>query len=252
MTSNLSPSLEPEGASEEQLSALVWYGRGVRNLLSTPALVLTFSFLGFGGFARESGIELVHAMFMTLVIWALPSAVVLIGGIASGAGVLTIAAAVTLASVRMMPMMVALVPVLRDKKTPKWQLYGLSHVTAITAWVFGMSRLPSLPRYARVAYYAGFSVSLSLINVGVTGLGFAIAGAVPSVVAAALFLTTPLYFMLTLPSAAHHLSDRLALIFGFGLGPVFALIVPDVDLLATGLVGGVGAYVIGYIRRRGR
>ena len=221
----------------------------MRHLISTPAIVLCISFAGFGGFARESGIDVVHAMFMTLSIWALPSAVVLVGGIVSGAGLLTIATAVTLASIRMMPMIVAFVPEVRDKDTPTWKLLVLSHVTAITSWVFGMTHLPALPRYARVPFYAGFALTLTTINVGVTALGFAIAGLVPPVVAAALFMTTPLYFMLTLPSAARLLSDRLALIFGFALGPVFAVLVPGTDLIWTGLVGGLAAYAIGYVRR---
>ena len=222
----------------------------MRHLLSTPAIVLCLSFAGFGGFARESGIELYHAMFMTVSIWALPSKVVLVGGIVSGSGLLAIATAVALASVRLMPMIVAFIPELRDKNTPRWVLIGLAHVTAITSWVFGMKMLPELPRYARVPFYAGFAVSLTTINIGVTALGFGIAGIVPPVVAAALFMTTPLYFMLTLPSAARILSDRLALVFGYALGPIFALLVPGTDLIWTGLVGGVLAYGIGYWRRR--
>ena len=242
---------DPDRDDEPSLSSFGWYLRGMRHLLSIPALVLSMSFMGFGGFARESGVDVVHAMFMTISIWALPSKVVLIGGIVSGAGLVAIATAVTLASVRMMPMLVAFIPIVRGKKnTPAWQLYGIAHVTAITSWVFGMSRLPSLPRNGRMPFFAGFAISLTLINVGITAIGYGIAGIVPPVMAAALFLMTPLYFMLTLPSAARLLSDRLALVFGFVLGPVFALFLPGMDLVWTGIVGGVLAYGAGYWRRR--
>ena len=245
-SSSSASSNEPE----PRLSGFVWYRRGMRHLLSTPALVLCLSFVGFGGFARESGIDIVHAMAMTISIWALPSKVVLVGGIVSGAGLAAIATAVALASVRLMPMIVAFIPELRDKNTPAWKLYGLSHVTAVTSWVFGMQRLPELPRYARVPFYAGFALTLSIINIGVTALGYGIAGVVPPIIAAALFMTTPLYFMLTLPSAARLLSDRLALLFGYALGPIFALLTPGMDLIWTGLVGGIAAYGIGYMVRR--
>ena len=241
---------DPSEGHEPRQSGLYWYRRGMRHLMSTPAAVLCISFAGFGGFARESGIDVIHAMFMTLSIWALPSAVVLVGGIVSGAGLLAIATAVALASIRMMPMIVAFVPEVRDRDTPTWKLVLLCHVTAITSWVFGMTHLPALPRYARVPFYAGFALTLTTINVFVTALGFAVAGAVPPLVAAALFMTTPLYFMLTLPSAARILSDRLALIFGFALGPLFALYVPGTDLIWTGLVGGIAAYGIGYVARK--
>ena len=244
------PQSEGPDGSEPRLSSFVWYRRGMRHLASTPAIVLCLSFLGFGGFARESGIDLVHAMVMTISVWALPSKVVLVGGIVSGAGLAAIATAVALASVRLMPMLVAFIPELRDKDTPGWKLYGLSHVTAVTSWVFGMQALPDLPRYARVPFYAGFALTLSILNIGVTGLGYGIAGMVPPIIAAALFMTTPLYFMLTLPSAARLLSDRLALLFGYALGPIFALLTPGMDLIWTGLVGGLAAYAIGYIKRR--
>ncbi|MCT4655383.1 MAG: AzlC family ABC transporter permease [Cohaesibacter sp.] len=237
---------------EERLSGFAWYRRGMSHLLTTPALVLYLSFIGFGGFARESGVELGHAMAMTGLIWALPSQVVLIGGIASGAGLAAIALAVTLASIRLMPMAVALVPELRDKDTPSWKLYALSHVTAITGWVFAMQHVPHLPRYARIPFFAGFGVTLCFLNIGVTAIGYSIAGAVPPLAAAALFFMTPLYFLLTLPSAARLLSDRLALIFGIVLGPLFAMFVSGPDLIWTGLVGGVLAYGIGrYVRRTG-
>lgn len=243
-------SSSSDGESERH-SAFYWYRRGMRHLLTTPAFVLYLSFIGFGGFARESGIELGHAIAMTGLIWALPSQVVLIGGIASGAGLAALALAVTLASIRLMPMAVALMPELRDRGTPKWQLYILSHVTAITAWVFAMTHVVKLPRYARVPFFAGFGLTLCFINLGVTAIGYSIAGVVPPVMAAALFLMTPLYFLLTLPSAARLLSDRLALIFGIFLGPLFALWVPGTDLIWTGLVGGLLAYFIGrYVRRR--
>jgi predicted branched-subunit amino acid permease len=238
-----------EGAGE-RLSAFTWYRRGMRHLLTTPAIVLYLSFIGFGGFARESGVEIGHALAMTGLIWALPSQVVLIGGIVSGTGLAAIALAVTLASIRLMPMAVALVPELRDRDTPSWQLYVLSHVTAITGWVFAMQNVPKLPRYARVPFFAGFGVSLCFINIGVTAIGYSIAGIVPPLAAAALFFMTPLYFLLTLPSAARLLSDRLALVFGILLGPIFAIYVPGSDLVWTGLVGGLSAYAIGRYKRR--
>ncbi|WP_316861667.1 AzlC family ABC transporter permease [uncultured Cohaesibacter sp.] len=245
-SSNAAPASEPEPC----LSWFVWYRRGMRYLFSTPAIVLYFSYMGFGGFARESGMDFYQTLFMTLSTWAIPSNVILIGGILSGSGLLAIFVAVALASVRMMPMVVSFVPEVRDDDTPAWQLLVLSHFTAITSWVFGMHHLPKLPRYGRVPFFAGFAVTLAIVNTAITGVGFGIAGVVPPVVAAALFLMTPLYFILTLPSAARLLSDKLALVFGFILGPIFAVYVPEMGLVLTGVVGGLAAYAIGYARRR--
>ncbi len=250
MSSNKFSDHASGGLPQEQLSGWHWYRRGMRHLLSTPAIVLYFSLLGFGSFCHESGIDLYLAMFMTFTTWAIPSNVILIGGILSGSGALAIFVAVALASVRMMPMVVSFVPEVRDKGTQTWKLLLLAHFTAITSWVFGMRALPGLPRYGRVPFFAGFAVSLAILSVGIVALGHGIAGVVPPIVAAALFLMTPLYFILTLPSAARLLSDKLALVFGFALGPLFALIVPEAGLVLTGLVGGIGAYAVGYWKRR--
>nr|WP_321482798.1 AzlC family ABC transporter permease [uncultured Cohaesibacter sp.] len=250
MVSNNMPDAPPVVAVDEGQSGWYWYRRGMRNLLSTPAIVLYFSYLGFGSFTYESGVSVYLSMFMTLTTWAIPSNVILIGGILSGSSLLAIFVAVALASVRMMPMVVSIIPEIRDEKTPTWKLVLLAHFTAITSWVFGMKELPSLPPHARGPFFGGFAVSLAVLSVGIVALGHGVAGAVPLEVAAALFLMTPLYFILTLPSAARLLSDKLALVFGFILGPLFALVLPEMGLVLTGLVGGLGAYVIGYYRRK--
>ncbi|SFO30248.1 Predicted branched-chain amino acid permease (azaleucine resistance) [Cohaesibacter marisflavi] len=250
MISNNMTDAPSAAADEEGRSGWYWYRRGMRNLLSTPAIVLYFSYLGFGSFTYESGVDVYLSMFMTIVTWAIPSNVILIGGILSGSSLLAIFVAVALASVRMMPMVVSIVPELRGEGIATWKLIVLAHFTAITSWVFGMKELPVLPPHGRAPFFGGFAVSLAVLSVGIVALGHGVAGAVPPEIAAALFLMTPLYFILTLPSAARLLSDKLALVFGFILGPLFALVVPEMGLVLTGLVGGLGAYGIGYYWRK--
>jgi sulfite exporter TauE/SafE len=81
-------------------------------------------------------------MFMTGgMVWALPAKVILVGSMLSGANMLTAFIAVTLSSVRMMPMVAALIPEIRSQRTPTWLLLLLSHFVAITAWVFAMERV---------------------------------------------------------------------------------------------------------------
>ncbi len=48
----------------------------MRAVLAAPALILLASLVGFGALARETGLSLGQAMFMTAAIWALPSQVV--------------------------------------------------------------------------------------------------------------------------------------------------------------------------------
>ena len=83
---------------------------------------------------------------MTVMIWALPAIIVLIGAIKSGATIFAAAFVVTLSSVRLMPMVVALVPEMRTPRTRPWVLYLLSHFVAVTSWVMAFQHFPGVPR----------------------------------------------------------------------------------------------------------
>lgn len=234
-------------AAHSETSRARWALKGARNAVAVPAFVLSAACFGFGGLAREMGYTLDQVMLMTASIWALPSMVVLVGAVAGGAGLIATAFAVTLSAVRLMPMTMSLMPVLRGPKTRLSTLLILSHFIAVTAWVESLRRLPSIPRAARVPYFAGFAVMLMSLVVLASGAGHAVSTALPAVLAAGLFLLTPAYFLLSLTAAATSLAERLAMIFGLGLGPAVYLVAPGADLLVSGLVGGTAAFAIGRV-----
>ncbi len=219
-----------------------WYLRGVQTAVSVPGLILASAFIGFAGLAKESGLTLVQAVFMTGFVWALPAKVVLIGAILSGASLPAAALAVALSSIRLTPMVVALVPELKGPRTPKWVLYFLSHFVAVTSWVLAMERLGQIPREMRTTYYAGLGSTLLLVNVGVVACVFLLAENMPPLVSAALFLLTPMYFLTSLWGSARERAGHVAMVMGLALGPVFHAFWPGFDLLAAGLCGGIGAY----------
>lgn len=230
-----------------------WFLAGMRAFVSLPALILFAAFTGFGSLAQASGVPLAQAVAMAGLIWALPSMVVLVGAIKAGTPLLATAIAVALSAVRLMPMTMALVPIVRDEKTPRWVLYWISHFVAVTAWVFGMTRLPDLPRPARAAYFLGFAMTLTAVNMGVTGIAWWASASLPPVAAAALVLLTPLYFILSLWRAAERApTDRIALVIGMAVAPGAHAVSPEFTLLLTGLVGGTAAYALGRaVERRG-
>ena len=158
----------------------LWYLRGVRAAFSIPGLILAGAFIGFAGLAKEAGLTLVQTVFMVGMVWALPAKVVLIGAILSGASLPAAAFAVALSSIRLTPMVVALVPELRGPKTPRWVLYFLSHFVAVTSWVLAMERLRGIPRELRTSYYAGLGSTLVLFNMGVTAVVYFVADSLPT------------------------------------------------------------------------
>jgi len=155
--------------------------------------------------------------------------------------------AVVLASVRLMPMTMSLVPVLRTENTKTWHLVMASNFVAITAWVYAMNRLPSMPREGRLPFFLGLGGSLAFVNMMVTGLAHMLTTTLPPVAAAALLFLTPIYFLVSMSQAARLKAEYLAITLGLVLGPAFHLIVPDTDLLWCGLVGGTLAYLSGKV-----
>ncbi|ADZ70254.1 AzlC family ABC transporter permease [Polymorphum gilvum] len=243
---------DPALPAPERDSARLWALRGMRAAVSIPALILTAAFIGYAGLARESGLSLGETLAMTGLIWALPSIVVLTGALSAGMGLVPAAIAVALASVRLMPMTMALLPLLRDEgRTRRWQLLVASHFVAVTAWVHAMRTLPELPRAGRLPFFLGFASSLTGFVFCVTGVAYLLIERMPALVAAALFLLTPVYFLCSLWGAARVSADKAAMVAGVLLGPVFYALLPGLDLLWTGLAAGTLAYGATRVARRG-
>ncbi|PWK69810.1 putative branched-subunit amino acid permease [Aminobacter sp. AP02] len=228
----------------------LWYLRGVGAAFSIPGLILASAFIGFAGLAKEAGLTLAQTVFMVGMVWALPAKVVLIGAILSGASLPAAAFAVALSSIRLTPMVVALVPELRGPKTPRWVLYFLSHFVAVTSWVLAMERLRGIPRELRTSYYAGLGSTLVLFNMGVAAVVYLVADSLPPAVSAALFLLTPMYFLTSLWGSARERAGHVAMVLGLILGPALHLVVPGFDLLGAGLIGGGVACAFHRLSRR--
>lgn len=236
-----------EGAPDWARTASRWAAlrRGTLVLASAPGLILFFSSVGFGALARDAGLTLGHAMFIAAFIYALPAQVVLADNIARGASLAAAAFAVTLTAIRLLPMTVSLLPLLRDGRSPRWMYVLAVHFVAITSWIEGNRRLPQLPVHLRLVYFIG--IGLGMVSLTISGgmAGYSLAGGLPVVLSAALLFMTPLYFFLSLLATAQGGIDRLAVAAGAVTGPLFFLVMPGFDLMAAGLVGGTIAYVAG-------
>ena len=238
--------------TEPSPNPYVWYLRGVRAAFSLPLLMLASAHIGFAGLAREAGLTLTQTVFMTGIVWALPANVVLIGAIIAGASLPAATFAVALSSIRLTPMVVALVPEMRGSRTRAWVLYLLSHFVAVTSWVIAMQELRGIPREMRTAWYAGVGGTLVLVSMAVVGVVFAISGDLPPIASAALLLLTPIYFLTSLWGSARERAGHVAMVLGLVLGPLFHLLTPGFDLLAAGLTGGFAAFGYHIASRRGR
>jgi predicted branched-subunit amino acid permease len=176
---------------------------------------------------------------------------ILVSSISSGANIAAAFLAVTLSSIRMMPMVAALIPEIRTGETRTWRLLALSHTVAITAWVYAMQRLPDVPRERRVAYCTGLGVTLVLVNTALVGIVYDLVVTFPPVLAGCLFFLTPVYFLASIWASARHRVIHVALVVGLVVGPLATLVAPEFDILIAGLGGGTLAWAIerGWRRR---
>jgi predicted branched-subunit amino acid permease len=233
-------------------STLTAFLRGLLVILNAPGIVLFTSSLGFGALARDLGFTLGHATFIAASVYALPTQVLLVDMLARGAALATVAFAVSLTAVRLLPMAVSLMPYIRESRPTMrgWVVRVLvGHVIATSVWVESMRRLPKLPDDLRLPHMAGIGIAMMIATVGGSCFGYLIAGAVSPVIAAGLLFMNPIYFLFSLAAGASSRLDWLAIGFGAVLGPVFFYALPGFDLMLTGLIGGTVAYVLARGRR---
>ncbi|MCX8997615.1 AzlC family ABC transporter permease [Rhizobiaceae bacterium BDR2-2] len=229
--------------------SLYWFLKGTKGILSLPAFILMGSCAGFAALALESGLTRGHAVLMTVGIWALPAQIILTGAMSTGLNIAAAFLAVTFSSIRFMPMLAALVPELRNERTPLWKLLTVSHFTAITSWVFAITHIREVPREYRMVWFTGFAVPLTMINTVIVAVGYGVLSAFPPILSAVLAFMTPVYFMLSMWGSARDAMTRVAFIAGLVLGPAVTPFAPQFDIFYAGIGGGTAVYLLDRWRR---
>src|SRR5262245_2150684 len=83
--------------------------------LSALGYVLIGTYLGVAALAHDFGFSLTWVVASTFLVWVGPGQVILISALGAGATALEAALAVGLSGVRLLPMVVSLLPLLKDK-----------------------------------------------------------------------------------------------------------------------------------------
>src|SRR4029078_11131791 len=89
------------------------------------------------------------------------------------------ALALTLSSVRFLPMVAAILPVMRRPGVRQRDLLLPMHVTAVSVWVEGMRLLPPVPGEGPIAFYNGLGVALMSAAVMGGAVGYVLAARLP-------------------------------------------------------------------------
>jgi predicted branched-subunit amino acid permease len=210
--------------------------------VSVFMLVLVGSYVSIGALAHDLGFPIAWTVLSTVLIWAAPAQVILITSLGAGAAPLEAALAVGLSGLRLLPMVVALMPVLRTTTSRVKDLLLPAHFTAISLWIEALRLAPALPRENRIAFANGLALGLASAAVSATIAGFCLASVLPGVLVAAMLFLTPMSFLTSAWRNARPLSDKAAYVIGVVMAPLLAYEQVGLDLLWTGLIGGSAAY----------
>ena len=216
------------------------------------ALVLFATYLGIGALAHDSHFSLGWVLGSTLLVWAGPAQIILISMLGSGATAVQAAIAVTVSAIRLFPMVVSVLPLMRTPQTKRRHLVLATHFIAVTLWVECYRLLPKVPRERRIAFTHGLGCGLLTVCMVATTLGYGLAANLPPLFAAAILLLTPLAFLLSTARNCRQISDILALVLGIALFPLMSMLHTGVDILISGLTAGTIAYGVHWWRERGR
>jgi predicted branched-subunit amino acid permease len=233
---------------QSPVRAFAW---GMSAVTSTVlSLVLFATYLGIGALAHDTHFSLGWALASTVLIWAGPAQIILISTLGSGATAVQAAIAVTMSAIRLFPMVVSVLPLMRTPQTGRRHLILATHFIAVTLWVECYRLLPQVPRDRRIAFVHGLGFGLLTVCMTATTLGYELAAKLPQLFAAAILLLTPLAFLLSTARNCKEISDILALALGIALYPLVARFNTGVDVLISGTAAGSIAYGAHWWRER--
>jgi predicted branched-subunit amino acid permease len=242
----MSSDAAPETLMPSAASAFL---AGVRaSFLSVFVLVLVGTYVGISALAHDYGFSLGWVMASTVLVWAGPAQVIMISALGTGATALETAIAVGLSGVRFLPMVVAILPLMRGTKTRTRDLLLPAHFTAASMWVESFRLLPAVPRERRIAYSNGLGLGFMLsAHVGCV-IGYYLTASLPPLLTAAMLFLTPVSFLISTARNVRALADRVTLALGLVICPLLVYANIGLDLLWTGLIAGTIGYGVHRLR----
>src|SRR5579883_612193 len=214
---------------------------------SVFVLVLVGTFVGVGALAHEYRFSVWWLLLSNVLIWAAPAQVILLSALAAGTPPLAVA--VSLSGVRLLPMVVTLLALIKRADSRPRDLILPAHFTAVSMWVEALRLVPTLPRQQRIGFCNGLGLGFMLAASAGSLVGYYLAASLPSLLNAGLLFLTPMSFLVSTARNARMLADRLALGLGLLIGPALAYAQVGLDLLWTGIIAGSCAYAAHRLRR---
>src|SRR5436305_14915185 len=130
--------------------------------------VLLGNYLGIGAISHDFGFGITWTLVATVLVWAGPAQVILISTLGAGASLFEVAVAVGLSGVRLFPMVVSMLPMLKGPGVRSWKLVLPAHFTAVSIWVEAVRLLPTVPREERISFINGLGTGYTVCAAAAT------------------------------------------------------------------------------------
>lgn len=224
--------------------------KAMLDALSLPAFILLFTMMGFGSLARGAGFGAEMAAVASLLIWGLPGQLAMVELTATGQGFIAIVFACSLANARFLPMVVSFVPAMSRSRLNIAGMLLDAQLLSINSWAVCLREFPHVEPEFRHRYYVTFASSILAAAVVGTLLGYHGAVLLPGALVLGLIFVSPLFFALVL-AAVPGRAERISMMLGCATIPIAHYLLPSVDLLITGIVGGSLGFAAGRFWKEG-
>ena len=218
----------------------------VIDALRAPCYALGITMAGFSTIAREAGFDFWMALVTSLGVWGMPGQVAFASLYSAGASLFIIFVAVSLANMRMLLMVISAADMmhLKSHKLPLWKRIFWMQFLAITAWAnLGLAQ-QRYPSHLLLPYYQGFALTIFCFGILGTIFGFFLSDLLPPDILRVVIFITPIYILLLIINARQK-ANRLAVLIGGVLSPVFFPFAGEWAILLAGVIGGSLASLYG-------
>ena len=215
----------------------------MRQAFGGAGIALASSFFALGALFDDSGLEIWHGALCSLIVFALPGQLTAAELFAREAGLAVIVVSVLLVNLRLMPLTVALLPLLRPLSSRGWRDFAAAHLIAVTGWVCFMSTREKIPPPLRYRYFVWMGAAFWLSGVAATVLGYWAGEKLPPQLLLGLLFLNPIYFLCMMLRAVSRRAEAAAMLAGTLLLPPLHF-VGEWDIVASGLIGGAAVWLI--------
>lgn len=222
---------------------------GIRDCFAAPGWGILASMTGFGTIAADLGEPLWRTLALTIGIWSMTGQLAFVQLTAENAASWTIVLAVTVANLRLLPLTLATIPLIRLQQGHSPHHLWIAQINSVTAFVQLLHVRRSFDdRRALHFYFLGFAITCLLFGIAGTTLGHTAAATLPAEVIRTLVFTTPLYILLLSGRTPDGTLFNAALL-GCVIVPLASEWNSDWGIIVGGVAAGTLAFALGERRR---